>query len=317
MIPHPCAPLPSTLVYRFGDSAEPRILTFTVDLEEHCDDAVATPRYPEMTRRILNFLGERSITGTFFVVGELVRRSPGLIREIAAAGHEIASHGFRHEPLTQQAPVTFRSELAESKKRLEDLSGRPVFGFRAPMFSLTPRSLWALDILRDLGFRYSSSVLPAPWRSHGFAEAPRRPFLWGNGLLEIPCPVGRIGPLVLPFLGGMYLRYLPPWRMRQLLRRVDGETLWTYCHPYDVDVDEPFRRLPGKSHLASFMLWCNRRVTLRRLEALMRGQVAEPFAARWGELRAVAPVFQPATLTEWATPGKVLAEPEPDPSVVS
>jgi hypothetical protein len=141
--------------------------------------------------------------------------------------------------------------------------------------------------------------------------------LWGNGLLEIPCPVGRIGLLTLPFLGGMYLRYLPPWRMRQLLRRVDGETLWTYCHPYDVDVDEPFHRLPGKSLLASFMLWCNRQVTLRRLEALMRGQVAAPFATRWSELRAAAPVFQPAALPGWAAPGKVLPEPEPDPSIVS
>jgi polysaccharide deacetylase family protein (PEP-CTERM system associated) len=317
LIAHPLAPSPATPVYRFGRSTGPRVLTFTVDLEEHRDDAAAAPRYPLMTRRILDFLGERSAIGTFFVVGELVRQAPGLIREIAAAGHEIASHGFRHEPLTRQAPDAFRSELAESKARLEDLAGRPVLGFRAPMFSLTPRSLWALEILRDLGFRYSSSVLPAPWRTHGFAEAPARPFLWSNGLLEIPCPVGRVGPLTLPYLGGMYLRYLPPWRLRHLLGRVDGETLWTYCHPYDVDVDEPFHHLPGKSRVASFMLWCNRRVTLRRLDALLRGQVVEPFASRWSALHAAAPVFQPALRPEWMVPGKVLPEPEPGASVAS
>lgn len=317
MIPHPTAPSRPTLEYRFGDSPTPRTLTFTVDVEEHRNAAAGAPRYPEMTRRILDFLAARSISGTFFVVGELVRQSPGLIREIAAAGHEIASHGFRHEPLPRQSPDAFRSDLARSKALIEDLCGQAVLGFRAPMFSLTPRSLWVLDILRDLGFRYSSSVLPAPWRSNGFADAPTRPFLWPNGLLEIPCPVGRIGPLTLPFLGGMYLRYLTPWRMRQLLRRVSDETLWTYCHPYDIDETERYCRLPEKGRLASFLLWCNRRVTLRRLAALMDGHMAETFAQRWSALHATAPVFRPAALPGWSTPSTILPEPAPETPVAS
>jgi polysaccharide deacetylase family protein (PEP-CTERM system associated) len=267
-------------------------ITFTVDVEDHRASRVGAARYPAMTRRLLDMMDEYGAAGTFFLVGDVAREAPDLVREIARRGHEIASHSYRHVPLVDETPRAFRTRISQSKAHLEDLAGRQIIGFRAPVFSLTRETAWAVDVLREIGFRYSSSVLPAASFAYGLPTAPRVPFLWSSGLLEIPCPVGRIGPLTLPFLGGMYLRYLPPWRLRRLSAQATESVLWTYCHPYDIDTGEPFAMARDSSFLGSLFLWCNRGVSLRRLNALLALNRSRTFEKRFDELYAAAASLQ-------------------------
>lgn len=271
----------------------PDRLTFTVDVEEPGGASEGPVRYPATTMRLLDFLAARGAVGTFFVVGDIARRTPGLVREIAGRGHEIASHGDRHLPLPGQEPSRFRRESGDGRRLLEDLTGTAVLGFRAPLFSLTRASAWAPDMLAAAGFAYSSSVLPVRGGMFAWPGAPMRPFLWPCGLLELPCPVGRVGPFRLPFLGGMYLRYLPPWRLRQAARSCSTDAVWTYCHPYDLDTGERLRRLPGIGRVSSFFLWWNRAATLDRLAAIIHGRTVVPFRERIRELAVGAPVFEP------------------------
>lgn len=272
----------------------PQSLTVTVDVEDHTAGVQWPARYPAMTLRLIDFLAERKLLGTFFVVGDVAKRSPELVRAIAAAGHEIGSHSHRHVPLSREDAVGFRAAVGDSRRLLEDLTGAPVTGFRAPVFSLVPATAWAIRALAEAGFRYSSSVMPVAGPGGGWPGAPCDPFRWPNGLVELPCPVGRVGPLRLPFLGGMYLRYLPPWRLRQAVRRCSTETVWTYCHPYDFDTEERFRRLPGLGLVSSLFLWCNRGSMLHRLETLLEGRTSIPFARRLDELTRDARTFAPA-----------------------
>src|SRR3954466_5201174 len=125
----------------------PALVTFTLDLEDHRESDAQEVRFPHLTRQVLDFLDDRDVRGTFFVVGEVARSEPALVREVAARGHEIALHGWRHVPLTELDPATFRADVARGKALLEDLTGTPVGGFRAPTFSLVPDSRWAVDVL--------------------------------------------------------------------------------------------------------------------------------------------------------------------------
>ena len=165
-------------------------VTFTLDVEDYTAPG-STPRAVETTRQILAFLAERSVRGTFFVVGEFAEEQSALVREIADGGHEIGLHSYRHAPLTDSDPDTFRREVGAARAHVEDLAGRPVVGYRAPTFSIVPSTVWVTDILPELGFRYSSSVLPARSPLYGFPGRPRIPSRWPSGLLELPCPVDR------------------------------------------------------------------------------------------------------------------------------
>src|SRR4051794_3053912 len=135
-------------------------ITFTLDLEDHRPDEQAELRYPTVTRSVLEFLDRRGIIGTFFVVGIVAEAEPDLVRDVAAAGHEVALHGWEHIPLVDLDPERLRRDLTRGKELLEDLSGGPVVGYRAPTFSLVPSTTWATDVLHEAGFTYSSSVLP-------------------------------------------------------------------------------------------------------------------------------------------------------------
>jgi polysaccharide deacetylase family protein (PEP-CTERM system associated) len=273
-------------------AALPAGFTFTVDVEDHGTDG----RAAVATRRLLDLLDRAGARGTFFVLDPVARQDPGLLREIARRGHEVASHGFAHRHLAQDGPEGFRAGLLAARDRLADLLGRAPLGFRAPYFSLTPAAAWAPGILAEAGFAYSSSVLPAWNPLAGWPGAPRRPFLWPAGVLELPVPVGRLGPLRVPFLGGMYLRWLPPWRLRGLSRgwaAGPGGHLWSYCHPYDLDVGEGLVRRADAGLAGSLMLWLNRGPTLPRLEGLLRGRHSAPFAEHLAALRAAAATWQP------------------------
>jgi polysaccharide deacetylase family protein (PEP-CTERM system associated) len=266
-------------------------VTFTVDVEDHLAPDHPAPRYLAMTLRLLDFLEDRGIFGTFFIEGSLAKRAPLLVRQISARGQEVGLHSYRHVELQHETPAPFHAGITDMRFRLQDLSGQPVVGFRAPNFSLRPDTDWATDCLAAAGFVYSSSVVPGRAIVSGYPGAPRRPFLWPSGLLEIPCPVARVGPLFLPFQGGMYLRYSPASRYRKLAAQLGDQTNWTYCHPYDIDEEEPFSRLPGCNLASSFMLWCNRGVTLRRWARLAENP-APNFLARLPALLLGAPLFR-------------------------
>ncbi len=274
----------------------PTPVTFTVDVEELATPGDPVIRCPAMTRRLMDFMERHAIRGSFFIDGAVAVGAPGLVREIAARGHEVGSHSFRHVDLVHETRHGFAAGMADAKARLEDLAGHRVKGFRAPRFSLTQRSRWVVDVLGDLGFAYSSSVLPGLGIPFGYRGAPSQPFLWANGLLEIPCPVARFGRLSVACLGGMNLRYLPPWRYRWMMRQTLGQTCWTYCHPHDVDEEAGFRLLPQYGLVRSALLAFNRKITLRRWSGLAQNP-ASCFADRLEDLVLAAKPF-----VEAATP---------------
>ena len=256
--------------------AKSKRLVFTFDLEDHRPDDSFPKRYPEITIDVLEFLQRRKIEATVFVLGRIVRDDPKLIQEISDRGHEIAFHSEDHTHLTKEDPKRFRDQVRRYKTIIEDLVSKPVQGYRAPAFSLTRDSLWAIDILGEAGFTYSSSVMPTKHPVYGVSGAPRRPFKWPGGLLEIPAPVARIGAVAIPFLGGFYLRYLPKVLMNALLNRGEGEQCyWVYSHPYDFDHKEQFYRIDGSSLPVSMLLWLNRKRTFEKLEWLFPSRANE------------------------------------------
>lgn len=268
---------------------------FTLDLEDRRVAAHQEDRFSLMTRRILAFLREENIVGTVFAVSSLASAHPELMREIADDGHEIALHGFRHIPLDKLDRRLFREETRRGKATLEDFFGEAVVGYRAPYFSLVGHTLWATDDLQELGFKYSSSVLPARNPIYGYPGAPRTPFRWPNGLLELPCPVAGPGRLKVPFLGGIYFRYLPRWTVELVLRAQRAHApMWIYCHPYDFDPDEPFFVMPDTNYLVSRLLFMRRRKTFDKVARVLSGRVGGRLGD-WLESDAasVVPVFGP------------------------
>jgi polysaccharide deacetylase family protein (PEP-CTERM system associated) len=235
-------------------------ITFTIDLEDPTERYAPDGRYIALTQDILDLCDSLGRKATFFTIGRIAESAPQLLRNIAARGHEIAYHSHNHVSLTREQPERFKRESARDKDRLEQLTGQKVIGFRAPRFSLTPQSLWALDILGELGFRYSSSIMPTDASLFGFPDMPRVPFAWPNGMTEFPVPVATIGKYPVPYLGGIYLYSMPFFVSRLFLSRAGaGEVLWTYTHPYDFDRDEKFARMPHTPLWISLVLWLARR----------------------------------------------------------
>jgi peptidoglycan-N-acetylglucosamine deacetylase len=265
-------------------------LTVTFDLEDNRSSAEQEERFVPMSHRFLDFLEQRSITATVFIVGEIARSHPDLVRRVAGDGHEIGLHGLRHVALGDVGPARLGRELREGRELLEQVGQASVRGFRAPIFSLTPATYWAVEQIAEAGFAYSSSVLPAANPLHGWPGAPRQPCLWENGLVELPCPVGGFGRALVPFLGGIYLRYMPMVLARRFLRRLDESAVaWSYSHPYDIDPEEPFFVLPHAGWLTSRILHTRRAITLSRLEILLAasqgagrplGEIAHELASR-------------------------------------
>ena len=232
---------------------------FTVDVEEYFQVSALEPYVPRDrwdgfesrvahgTDRILELLGTYGARATFFVLGCLADEHPSLVKQIAAAGHEVASHGWDHRRVTHQTPQQFRDSVRRSKELLEDLSGGPVLGFRAPSFSIVPGLEWAIDILIEEGYRYDSSLFPVRRPGYGYVHGRRDPH-WlerpPGRLLEIPPATLRRWGQNLPAAGGAYFRLLPYRLVRQALaeyqrRRLPGTF---YIHTWELDPDQP--RLP-------------------------------------------------------------------------
>jgi polysaccharide deacetylase family protein (PEP-CTERM system associated) len=198
-------------------------------------------RVVEATRRVLELLAAHGRRGTFFVLAAAARDAPGLVREIAAAGHEVACHGLEHTLLYASDREHVERDLRDARRLLEDELGAAVVGFRAPSWSITSAALWALDAIVAAGFRYDASLFPVRNYLYGLDEAPLRPS-WvrtpgGAVLLEVPAPAVVLGPLRAPHGGGFYLRVLPLWaeRLAQRRRLARGEPALVYLHPRELD----------------------------------------------------------------------------------
>jgi polysaccharide deacetylase family protein (PEP-CTERM system associated) len=203
-------------------------------------------RVADNTRRILELFGRFNAKATFFVLGWVAEREPALVREIAAAGHEVACHSHTHRRVFTTSPQEFREDLRRSRATIEDASGEKVEGYRAPTFSILDKSLWAIEILAEEGFFYDSSVFPVKHDLYGMSRAPRFPYQWscrsGKSLYEIPPLTVRFAGRNLPAAGGGYLRILPMWYTRWALRRVrrrDGRSPVVYFHPWEIDPTQP------------------------------------------------------------------------------
>ncbi|HEU4700629.1 MAG TPA: XrtA system polysaccharide deacetylase [Gemmatimonadales bacterium] len=262
-------------------SAEP-VHFFTVDVEEYFqvtafeqivarDEWTRLPsRVERSVDRLLDLLARHGAHGTFFTLGWVARSHPWVVRRIADAGHEIACHSYWHRRVWTLSPAEFRADVRDAKAALEDVTGRPVHGFRAPSFSIRPGVEWAFDVLLEEGYRYDSSLFPIRRPDYGYPGAPCEPHLIerrAGTLLELPLATMTLAGLRLPAAGGGYLRQLPFGVVRAAFRQAAarGVPAVFYIHPWEIDVEQP--KLPTS--------WLTRRRhygglarTLPRLERL-------------------------------------------------
>lgn len=199
-------------------------------------------RVRDSTWRILRLLEANRTRATFFVLGWIAERCPSLVREIAAAGHEIASHGYGHELVHRHTVSSFHQDIRRSVDVLGSITGRAARGYRAPSFSITPKTAWALDALKDLGFLYDSSIFPTSFHNrYGFNGSSRFPFRFVNGLVEFPLSTFRRYGTNFPIAGGGYFRLFPYPLFRHLSRRLNrgGGPLIFYLHPWELDPGQP------------------------------------------------------------------------------
>jgi polysaccharide deacetylase family protein (PEP-CTERM system associated) len=209
------------------------------------------------TRRLLEMLGKLNVHGTFFVLGWVAERFPGLVREIAAGGHEIACHSYWHRLIYKLEPAEFREDTRRAKDVIEQISGQRVEGYRAPTYSVIDRSVWALDILSELGFTYDSSIYPIHHDRYGMPGAPRGPFRFqtpSGPMTEFPITTFRLAGHNMPVGGGGYLRLLPRLYTRMGLKSVqtEGLPIVVYIHPWEVDAEQPRLPVSLKSRLRHY-----------------------------------------------------------------
>ncbi|HEY7739922.1 MAG TPA: XrtA system polysaccharide deacetylase [Steroidobacteraceae bacterium] len=234
------------------------------------------------TRRLLELLAAARVRATFFMLGWIAERSPALVRDIHAAGHEVACHGENHQVIYRQSRDQFERETRDAKARLEQAIGAPVAGYRAATYSIRRDSLWALEVLESLGFRYDSSIFPIHHDLYGIPGAPRFPYRPGKGpLLEVPITTVEVLGQRLPCGGGGYFRLLPYRLFRAGLRRVnarDRQPGVFYCHPWEIDPGQP--RVAGLSWRSRFRHYTN----LARMEARLQQLLAD---FRWDRMDRV------------------------------
>ncbi|HVI09036.1 MAG TPA: XrtA system polysaccharide deacetylase [Candidatus Binatia bacterium] len=208
-----------------------------------------TSRVEGNTRRLLDLFAQLNLHGTFFVLGWVADRFPALVRDIAAAGHELACHSYWHRLIYKLDPAEFREDTRRAKNVIEQISGQQVRGYRAPTYSVIDRSVWALDILTELGFTYDSSIFPIRHDRYGIPGAPRQPFRFqtpSGPMTEFPITTFRVAGHNMPVGGGGYLRLLPELYTRMGLQQVEKEGLpiVVYIHPWEIDPEQP--RLAGR-----------------------------------------------------------------------
>jgi polysaccharide deacetylase family protein (PEP-CTERM system associated) len=273
---------------------------FSVDVEDYFQvvafervvDRATWGRYPSRveanTDRLLELLDQRRVRGTFFTLGWVAVRYPALVRRIAGQGHEVASHGYWHRRVSTLTPDEFRKDVREARLALEDASGQPCVGFRAPSFSIVPGHEWAFDVLVEEGYRYDSSLFPIRRPDYGFPDSLDVPYVItrpGGDLLELPMATMRLAGLRLPAAGGAYFRQLPYGLVQRAFRQWGdrGVSAMFYIHPWEYDAEQP-RLACGR--LTAIRHYRNLDRTWSRLERLLSEfqftSVAERFGDRLG-----------------------------------
>ncbi len=253
-----------------------------------------SPRVVENTLRLLDLLAEFDARATCFILGSVAEAYPSLVRRIAEAGHEAATHGYGHELVYNLDRERFRSDLSRSKELIEDILGREVRAYRAPYFSITPSSAWALDVLRDCGITFDSSMFPIRRGLYGFPSCPRFPHSLGlaNGgsLFELPVSTFRVLGQNIPFGGGGYFRLAPYGAVKKAVESINGteQAAVFYLHPYELDTRELHMPMPAE----------NRRVALFRWSQRLNREKTEP------KLRRLLSDFAWTSIAEWADGGK-------------
>lgn len=254
----------------------------TIDVEDYFQVSALAPhiartswdsmphRVERNVDRLLELLAESESHATFFTLGWVAQRYPRLVREIVARGHELASHGHAHLRVSEQSRAEFRADIEGARKRLEDIGGVAVRGYRAPSFSIGHGNLWAFGCISDAGYSYSSSVYPVQHDHYGMPDAPRFAYRTHNGLLELPITTTRLLTRNLPAGGGGYFRLLPyrasRWAIERV-NRVDGQPAIFYFHPWEIDPDQP--RIRGVSAKTRFRHYLNLDRTESRLKRLL------------------------------------------------
>jgi polysaccharide deacetylase family protein (PEP-CTERM system associated) len=242
------------------------------------------------TERLLDIFEEYGVHGTFFTLGWVAERHPRLVRSIAERGHEIASHGYEHRLIYNQSPEAFRQDIRRAKRVLEDTAGVSVGGYRAPSYSITGRSLWALDVLIEEAYWYDASIFPIRHDRYGIPDSPRQTYSIEReaGILtEVPGSTVRVGSMNLPVAGGGYFRILPyrwtRWGIGRL-NRLEQQPAVFYLHPWEIDPEQP--RIAA-SALSRFRHYRNLHKTEARLRRLLTdfrfaplNQLLHPPAAR-------------------------------------
>jgi len=276
----------------------------TIDLEDYfhvtaLQDRVSAQEWARRasrveanTAKILQQLSETTQQATFFVLGWVAEKHPQLIRAIAGLGHEIACHSLRHRVVYQMSPEEFRDDTRRAKELLEDASGKPVRGYRAPSFSITRDSLWAFEILAELGFTYDSSIFPIRHINYGMPDGPR--FLFRvdtrfGPILEFPMTTLQLGRARSPIAGGAYLRLLPYWYTRWGMRYLNTQELQPVCvyvHPWEFDPDQPRIDASLSARLRHYL---GLRSMGRKLHLLLRDFEFCPLGSLIEQLQADAP----------------------------
>jgi polysaccharide deacetylase family protein (PEP-CTERM system associated) len=236
---------------------EPVVNAMSIDVEDYFhvsvfDGVIPRTQWNRMesrvvanTTRMLDLFDEYRVRSTFFVLGWVGERHPELVRAIAQRGHEVASHGYAHRLIYDQTQSAFREDVRRAKRLLEDACGRRVTGYRAPSYSITPKSLWALDILLEEGYEYDSSIFPIRHDRYGIPVSERRPYLIersAGSLVEVPGSTTQVGALNLPVAGGGYFRILPYWWTKWGISRLnqrERRAAIFYLHPWEIDPEQP------------------------------------------------------------------------------
>jgi polysaccharide deacetylase family protein (PEP-CTERM system associated) len=235
----------------------------TVDVEdwfqvENYAKAIPRDRWPDCelrvvdsVRRLLDLFSRKEVQATFFVLGWIADLLPELVQEISGAGHEVGSHGWSHNPIWNLDRDSFSDEIIRSKKVLEELSGQTVIGYRAPTFSITGKTLWALDELVKAGYKYDSSIFPVHHDRYGIPEAPLEIHKTDEGIVEIPLSVMQVGSRTIPVAGGGYFRLYPLAITRGAIKRMNaaGRPAVVYVHPWEFDPGQP--KVDGAGFLSS------------------------------------------------------------------
>jgi polysaccharide deacetylase family protein (PEP-CTERM system associated) len=230
-----------------------------------------SPRVSTNIYQLLDLFDEKDVKATHFVLGWVAERFPDLIREIDSRGHEIASHGYSHQLVYTQSRDQFEKETRDSKNLLEDIIGRPVNGYRAASYSITRKSLWALDVLAELGFKYDSSIFPITHDRYGITGSPEFPHVLEtpakHRLVEYPLSTYRFLGQTIPIAGGGYFRLYPYWLSRFFFRSINKSSapFVFYFHPWEIDPEQP--RVEA-SLFSKFRHYNNLDKTQRRLTSL-------------------------------------------------